>query len=75
MPKNIFYNRKLINQDSNIKKLHTHQILKLKKNVDINKLLNRVKINQSYEKKKKIIILSLGISILTLMGLFISMVK
>ena len=55
MPKNIFYNRKLINQDSNIKKLPTHQILKLKKNVDINKLLNRVKINQSYEKKKKLL--------------------
>ena len=47
----------------------------LKKNTDINKLLNRLKVNQKNEKKNKIIFLSSGILFIGLTGLFLSIIN
>ena len=62
MSKNFFHNNKLINYDLRLKnskyKSHINE-----KNTDINKLLNRVKLNQQIEKKEKFIFLSLGVSL------------
>ena len=41
------------------------------KNVDINKLLNRVKQNSIEERKKKLIVLSLAVASISLTGLIV----
>ena len=51
------------------------QYIDQKRIVDINKLLNRVKINQKNETKRKIIFYSLTILGLSLIGYFISILK
>ena len=43
--------------------------------VDINKLLNRVKINEKKEKEKKFILLGYALLVLGLMGIFILFIK
>ena len=43
--------------------------------VDINKLLNRVKIDQKIEKKKKFIFFCLGLLLLGTMGSFVSIIN
>ena len=48
---------------------------KRKENVDINKLLNRVKIHKQIEKKQKIIFFSLGVLLLCSMGTFVSIIR
>jgi len=48
---------------------------KKKISVDINKLLNRVKQTQQNETKEKLIFLSFGIIVITLMGIIISVIK
>ena len=53
MKKNIFYNDKFIKREVDIKVLPQLNDLYKKKNVDINRLLNRVKVDQNIEKKKK----------------------
>ena len=71
MKKNIFYNYKLIKKNLNIKGLSQSQDINPKIIVDINKLLNRVKVDQHNEQKKNLIFFSLGILLLALMGTFI----
>ena len=71
MKKNIFYNYKLIKKNLNIKGLPQSQDINPKIIVDINKLLNRVKVDQHNEQKKNLIFFSLGILLLALMGTFI----
>tara|TARA_B100000795_G_scaffold6973_1_gene5148 strand:+ start:1780 stop:1956 length:177 start_codon:yes stop_codon:yes gene_type:complete len=44
-------------------------------NVDINKLLNRIKINEKKEKEQKFILFGITVSILGLMGIFIAFIK
>ena len=44
-------------------------------NVDINTLLNRVKINKKNEAKKKIIFFSFGVLFLSFTGIILSIVK
>ena len=44
-------------------------------NVDINRLLNRVKVDQQSEKLKNFIFISLGILLLGLMGTFVLIVR
>ena len=51
------------------------QYIDQKRIVDINKLLNRVKIDQKNETKRKIIFYSLTILGLSLIGYFISILK
>ena len=53
MPKVYFYNDKSIDQNLNTKRLSGAQPLEKKQVVDINKLLNRVKIDKKNEIKKK----------------------
>ena len=70
-----FHNNKSIDQNINTNKLSKVQHLGEKQIVDINKLLNRVKINQKNEIKQKIIFYSLSILGLSLLGTLIAFLK
>ena len=70
-----FHNNKSIDQNINTNKLSKVQHLGEKQIVDINKLLNRVKINQKNEIKQKIIFYSLSILGLSLLGTLIILLK
>ena len=54
MQKVYFHNEKSIDQNINTKRLSEAQHISEKQVVDINKLLNRVKVNKNNEKKKNI---------------------
>jgi len=76
MYQNFYHNIKLEHENVEIKKSpqlahYTNQ----KKNVDVNKLLNKIKMNQLNEVKKKIIFLIFGILLVSLMGIFISVFR
>ena len=75
MHKTYFHNYKIPNENKDKKKLH--QISKLDKEeaVDINILLNRVKINEKNETKRKIIFFSFTILALGIFGSFIAIIK
>ena len=72
MRKVYFYNGKSIDQKINTKRLSEAQYVSEKQVVDINKLLNRVKIDQKNETKKKFIFYSLTILGLSLLGTLIT---
>jgi len=72
----IFYNNKYKNKIN----LETKQFSSIKKQdrktyVDINKLLNRVKLDHKNEIKQKMIFLSFGIFLLFSMGIFVSIIR
>jgi hypothetical protein len=75
MKKPYFHNGKSINQNVNTKRLSEVQSIGEKQVVDINKLLNRVKIDQKNETKQKIIFYSSVISGLSLLGTLITFLK
>ena len=75
MNTNIFHNSKLIEKKLDVKKFTHLQKLDKNKIVDINNLLNRVKMSEKDEKKKRIIFLSFGILLLISMGTFISIIR
>ena len=75
MPKVYFHNGKSIDQNINTKRLSEAQHIDERQVVDINKLLNRVKIDQKNETKRKIIFYSLVISGLFLLGTLITFLK
>ncbi|WP_415315655.1 hypothetical protein [Candidatus Pelagibacter sp. Uisw_137] len=75
MQKMYFHNNKSIDQNINTNKLSKVQHIGEKQIVDINKLLNRVKINQKNEIKQKIIFYSLSILGLSLLGTLITFLK
>jgi len=75
MRKLYFHNGKTIDQNINLKRLSEIQQVGKKQVVDINKLLNRVKIDQKNETKRKIIFYSFIIFGLSLFGTLISLVK
>ena len=75
MSKPVFHNSNLINKNSEKQTLHSNNFLKNNINVDINKLLNRVKLNQKNEIKSKIIYFSSGIFLLSFVGFFITIIK
>jgi len=75
MVKNIYYNNKSLEKSLEIKKFSHLNDLSQKKNVDINRLLNRVKVDQQSEKLKNFIFISLGILLLGLMGTFVLIVR
>ena len=58
MRKVYFHNDRSIDQNTNKKRLSEAQHVSVKQVVDINKLLNRVKIDQRNETKRKIIFYS-----------------
>ncbi|MDB4231599.1 hypothetical protein N9807_02430 [Candidatus Pelagibacter sp.] len=75
MRKVYFHNGKSIDQNINTKRLSEVQQVSEKQVVDINKLLNRVKIDQKNEIKRKFIFYSLTILGLFLLGTLITVLK
>ena len=75
MQKVYFHNGKSIDQNINTKRLSEVQYVSKKQVVDVNKLLNRVKIDQKNETKRKIIFYSSAILALTLFSTFIVAIK
>tara|TARA_B100000795_G_C22473425_1_gene313874 strand:+ start:317 stop:544 length:228 start_codon:yes stop_codon:yes gene_type:complete len=75
MQKVYFHNSKSIDQDINTKRLSQAQRIGKKKVVDINKILNRVKIDQKNETKQKIIFYSFTTLGLSLLGSLIVFLK
>ena len=75
MRKVYFHNGNSIDQNINTKRLSEVQQVSEKQVVDINKLLNRVKIDQKNETKKKFIFYSLTILSLSLLGTLITVLK
>ena len=75
MRKVYFHNGKSIDQNINTKRLSEVQQVSEKQVVDINKLLNRVKIDQKNERKRKIIFYSLTVLGLFLLGTLITILK
>ena len=75
MPKVYFHNEKSIDQNINTKRLSEAQHISERQVVDINKLLNRVKIDQKNETKRKIIFYSFTILGLSLLGTLITYLK
>ena len=75
MRKVYFHNDKSIDQNINTKRLSETQHVSEKQVVDINKLLNRVKIDQKNETKRKIIFYSFIIMGLSLLGTLITFLK
>ena len=70
-----FHNHKSIDQNVNTKKLSKVQNISERQVVDINKLLNRVKVDQKNETKRKIIFYSFIIMGLSLFGALITFLK
>ena len=75
MRKVYFHNEKSIDQNINTKRLSEAQHIGERQVVDINKLLNRVKIDQKNETKRKIIFYSFTILGLSLLGTLITLLK
>ena len=75
MRKVYFHNEKSIDQNINTKRLSEAQYIGERQVVDINKLLNRVKIDQKNETKRKIIFYSFVILGLSLLGTLITLSK
>ena len=75
MRKVYFHNGKSIDQNINTKRLSEVQQVSEKQVVDINKLLNRIKIDHKNETKRKIIFYSLSILGLSLLGTLIAFLK
>ena len=75
MRKVYFHNGKSIDQNINTKRLSDLQHIGERQVVDINKLLNRMKIDQKNETKRKIIFYSSVILGLSLLGTLITFLK
>ena len=75
MQKVYFHNGKSIDKNINTKRLSEVNHIGEKQVVDINKLLNRVKIDQKNETKRKIIFYSFIILGLSLLGTLITLLK
>ena len=75
MRKVYFHDGKSIDQNINTKRLYEAQYTDVRQVVDINKLLNRVKIDQKKETKQKIIFYSFTILGLLLLGTLIAFLK
>ena len=72
MHKTYFHNNKFTDENTNKKESIQIQYNIQKRNVDINKLLNRVKENEKIAFNKKLTLLSLGTLVLCVFGLIIS---
>jgi hypothetical protein len=75
MQKAVFYKNKSTNQNINRKRLFNAQYTSQKQVVDINKLLNRVKIDKKNETKRKIIFFISSILGFSLIGTLIVFLK
>jgi glutamine phosphoribosylpyrophosphate amidotransferase len=75
MQKYYFHNGKLTNENKSKKKLPQSLNIDIKSVVDINILLNKVKIEEKNQIKRKIIFFSLVTTILILFGTFITFLR
>ena len=75
MQKSYFHNGKSIDQNINIKRSFEARHIGKKKVVDINRLLNRVKIDRKNETNRKIIFYSSTALGLSLIGTLITLLK
>ena len=75
MQKTYFHDRKHISEKKVHKKTIPAQYIDQKRIVDINKLLNRVRMDKKNENKKKVIFYSLTILALGLFSTLITVVK
>tara|TARA_B100000780_G_C20891159_1_gene354632 strand:+ start:393 stop:620 length:228 start_codon:yes stop_codon:yes gene_type:complete len=75
MGKNYFHNNKLSNVKSDKKELLQSTNLDSKGVVDINILLNRVKIEKKNQMKRKVIFFSIVTLVLILFGTFIAIIE
>tara|TARA_B110000503_G_scaffold91031_1_gene137535 strand:- start:407 stop:634 length:228 start_codon:yes stop_codon:yes gene_type:complete len=75
MRKDVFHNRKSTDQNINKKRLSQIQYIDKKSVVDINKLLNRVKIDKKNQTQKKIIFYCSTVLGLFLLGTLITLLK
>ena len=75
MPKYFYHNYKSIDESIDEKNFPTIKAAVQKRTVDINILLNRLKLEKKTEIKQKIIYYSLTISLLFLMGVFITIAR
>ena len=75
MPKVYFHNEESIDQNTNTKILSKVQNISERQVVDINKLLNRVKIDKKNEIKRKIFFFSFSILGFSLIGTLIAFLK
>ena len=75
MQKTYFHNRKHTSENKVHKKTIPLQYIDQKRIVDINKLLNRVRIDKKNETKRQIIFYSAAILALTLFSTFIVAIK
>ena len=75
MPKTYFHDNKHNSEKKIQKKNIPTQFIEQERIVDINKLLNRVRIDKKNENKRKIIFYSSAILALSLFSTFISIIK
>ena len=75
MQKTYFHDRKHISEDKVQKKTILLQCIDQKRIVDINKLLNRVRMDEKNKTKRKIIFYSSVILILSLFSTLITIIK
>jgi|TARA_B110000093_G_C12594011_1_gene255226 hypothetical protein len=75
MNKSIFYNKIFAESNSSSQKIFKENSINQSKNVDINKLLNRIKLNKHEELKKKIIFIFGSSTILVLFTFLIISIK
>jgi len=75
MQKTYFHNKKLANENNKKKQSTQTSNLDTKGVVDINILLNRVKIEEKNETKKKIIFFTFATLAVSLFGTFIVIIK
>ena len=75
MQKKIYYNNKTAHENNDKKRLIQSSYVDTKNIVDINILLNRVKIEEKYQLKKKIIFFSSITFTLILFGIFIAIIR
>ena len=75
MPKYYYHNFQSIDESIEKKNFQITKTAVQKRTVDINMLLNRVKLEKKTEIKQKIIYYSLTISLLFLMGVFITFAR
>ena len=75
MYNNYFHNSKLIDENRNKKNLSLKNSIVKKSIVNVNILLNRIKIEEKNQSKQKIIFFSTIVFALGLCGTFISIIK
>jgi hypothetical protein len=75
MQKKYFHNYKSVNENNRIKKSAPTSKVDIKSVVDINILLNRVRIEEKNDIKRRIIFFSFAILVISLLGTFITIIK